>query len=82
LVSRNKILSLLGAPQKTGGSNRNLLLGFINFWDKYYFPSFSIRFEYSNDDTNSNVRYIILRSGKKLYNRVTIGIIDVQFILK
>ncbi len=48
--SRQKVHNLFGVPKRSGGGHRNLLLGFINLWDKYYFSNYSLRFEYSPDE--------------------------------
>ena len=48
--SRQKVISLFGAPKKSGGGHRNILIGLINEWDKYYFSTYSLRFEYSKDE--------------------------------
>jgi hypothetical protein len=50
--SRQKVIDLLGVPAKSGGGHRNILVGLINVWDKYYFPTYSLRFEYSKDEKN------------------------------
>lgn len=49
--SRQNVLTLFGRPNKSGGGHTSVLIGFMNTWDKYNFPSYSLRFEYSKDES-------------------------------
>jgi len=48
---RDKIHAVLGKPIKSGGGHKILYMGYINYWDKYYFDNFSMHFQYSIDNS-------------------------------
>ena len=53
--SRNEIRKLLGAPNKTGGGHELLYVGYVPFWDKYHFESYTVHFQYSVNNLSINV---------------------------
>lgn len=68
VYSRQQIHSLFGFPDKQGGSHRNLLLGYINVWDKYFLPKHSIRFEYSENENAILMLTIASLNLEKVFN--------------
>lgn len=51
--NRDDIQEVFGKPNKSGGGHKSLYLDFIPFWDKYFFDSYSLRFQYSKDSTET-----------------------------
>ena len=53
---KNRIISLLGIPVNDGGGYPDKLLGYINNWIAYYIDdSYSLRFEFNQNDRFSAV---------------------------
>ncbi len=44
---REDIQAIFGRPNKTGGGHRSLYIEIIPIWDKYYFETYSLHFQYS-----------------------------------
>ncbi|XKM14514.1 hypothetical protein RCS94_04890 [Orbaceae bacterium ac157xtp] len=58
---KNRIISLLGQPVNVGGGYLDKLLGYINKWIAYYIDdSYSLRFEFNQNDRLSEVTLTIL----------------------
>ncbi|MCC6760035.1 MAG: hypothetical protein IT252_02415 [Chitinophagaceae bacterium] len=46
---RDEIHDIFGPPVKSGGGHKALYIGYIPFWEKYYFEGYSLHFEYSDE---------------------------------
>ena len=51
LFSRVKVSRLLGEANVRGGGYGRGQLGIVPYWDKYYFDSYSLHLQYSNDES-------------------------------
>ena len=65
--TRENIIGVLGKPPRHGGGYKDIHAGFINTCDKYYFSTYSLRFEYSQDE-----KWIVL---------ITIGSLALEDVL-
>ena len=46
--NRENVHLLIGIPFESGGGQEVVYLGYVPFWDKYYFNNYSIHIQYSN----------------------------------
>lgn len=60
--SRSDVQEIFGKPNKTGGGHKALYIGYVPFWDKYYFDGYSLHFRYAED--NNSIDMVTIASLK------------------
>jgi hypothetical protein len=66
--SRQQILDNFGMPNESGGGQRNLYFGTIPYWDKYFFDTYSLHFQYSDEKTKIDLVTIMSLDLEKQFN--------------
>jgi hypothetical protein len=60
--NRTKVRQTLGVPQRSGGGQTILYIGYTANWDKYFFDRYTLHLQYAND--NNSIQLLTIASLK------------------